>query len=239
MSEPNEVSVDFKESNFIVMPGWVVNDENLSLVEMVVYSIILGFSQDGNSMFMGTTGYIAKACRRTRQRTCDILSGLVKKGYIEKIEYRKGNVVKPCYVALCPKGVIEIKNPLQRARPEEETNQSQECTVSSPTNKSTTNRPKPSTRKPFVPPTRDELIAYMKEKNLHFRVDKFFEWYESSNWHDTKGEPVKDWKARARAWSLRGYDLEKPRSGATKADIKQLAEIAAAQRRREDDRDVY
>lgn len=44
-------------------------------------------------------------------------------------------------------------------------------------------------------PIYDDVVRYAKEKNLeHVDVDEFFKHYESVNWTDKEGKPIKDWK---------------------------------------------
>jgi predicted phage replisome organizer len=53
---------------------------------------------------------------------------------------------------------------------------------------------------PFTPPTLAEVQAYVTEKNLNINAVYFFEFYDEGNWHDTKGNPVKNWKQKAITW---------------------------------------
>lgn len=56
------------------------------------------------------------------------------------------------------------------------------------------------TRKVFTPPTLEEVRAYITEKNLSVSADKFFAYYEAGSWHDSKGNPVKNWKQKCLTW---------------------------------------
>jgi len=49
-------------------------------------------------------------------------------------------------------------------------------------------------RKEFTPPTIEEVTEYRKERNLHFRVEEFFQYYSNQNWVMSNGKPVKNWK---------------------------------------------
>lgn len=52
-------------------------------------------------------------------------------------------------------------------------------------------------RKPkFIAPTFEEIEAYCKERNNNVDPKRFFDYYESSNWKDQSGKPVKSWKQK-------------------------------------------
>ena len=42
-----------KDENYIVINGWMINHSDMNLMELVLYAVIQGFSQDGNSKFTG------------------------------------------------------------------------------------------------------------------------------------------------------------------------------------------
>ena len=67
--------------------------------------------------------------------------------------------------------------------------------------------------KEFVKPTREEVVAYAKEKGLKtdVTVDKWFNFYESNGWKVGRN-PMKDWKASYRNWNLNNYDIPKNKS---------------------------
>jgi hypothetical protein len=66
--------------------------------------------------------------------------------------------------------------------------------------------PPPPTKKrqakKFVPPTLEEVTAYVQEKRLNVNPQTFFEYYEAGNWHDGSGKPVKAWKQKCHTWAM-------------------------------------
>lgn len=50
------------------------------------------------------------------------------------------------------------------------------------------------------PPTLEEVKAYVREKDLSVDPNKFFEYYEEGNWHDGKGNKVRNWKQKLLTW---------------------------------------
>jgi hypothetical protein len=53
--------------------------------------------------------------------------------------------------------------------------------------------------KRFVKPTINQIDEYIKEKDMHFEAERFFDYYESKGWMVGKS-PMKDWKAACRTW---------------------------------------
>lgn len=91
-----------RPDNYITVCGWMVTQLGLSGNELLVYALIYGFSQDGNSVFSGTSRYISEWCNIRKEAALQILKRLTDNGLIEK----RGKVVNGVqlydYVALIP-----------------------------------------------------------------------------------------------------------------------------------------
>jgi hypothetical protein len=48
----------------------------------------------------------------------------------------------------------------------------------------------------FIPPTFKEFEKYCKDNNFEHIAKKAFEYYSTADWHDGKGNPVKNWKQK-------------------------------------------
>jgi len=48
----------------------------------------------------------------------------------------------------------------------------------------------------FIPPTLEEFKAYCKEKGYSGIAEKAFEYYDTADWKDSKGNQVKNWKQK-------------------------------------------
>lgn len=83
------------DENFICIQGWMINNLKLKGNELLVYAIIYGFSQDGESRFTGSLQYLADWTNSSKQGVMKNLKSLTEKGYIEKID-RTINGVKFC-----------------------------------------------------------------------------------------------------------------------------------------------
>lgn len=95
-----------KDENYIHIPGWAVTRLGLKGNELLVYSIIYGFSQDGETRFTGSLQYLADWTNSTKQSCIKCLKSLAEKGYITKYE-KVVNGVKFCeYQAIKLKSMV-------------------------------------------------------------------------------------------------------------------------------------
>lgn len=74
----------------IVIHGYMRNELNLKGNELIVYSIINGFSQDGKGVYFGSQSYIAEWCGISRRQVIDILKRLETKGLIKSTNTKNG-----------------------------------------------------------------------------------------------------------------------------------------------------
>lgn len=75
-----------KDNNFIVIQGWMCNKLKLSGNDLLVYALIYGFSQDGESKFTGSISYICNVLNISKNTAKKALDGLVERRLIIKIE---------------------------------------------------------------------------------------------------------------------------------------------------------
>ena len=55
-------------------------------------------------------------------------------------------------------------------------------------------------QKRFVKPTLDEVKAYCQERGNNVDAKSFFDYYDTGNWKDAKGKPVRNWKQKVITW---------------------------------------
>ena len=66
--------------------------------------------------------------------------------------------------------------------------------------------PSKKKNKLFIPPTLNEVEAYVKEKGYHFSAKAFFDYYEADDWHYGKGSnrtKISNWKRCCATWEER------------------------------------
>lgn len=78
----------------------------------------------------------------------------------------------------------------------------------------------PTPKKASMPPTLDEVTAYVGEKGFHVDPARFWNYYESNGWKVGKN-PMKNWKAACNTWNSK----DGPKPGTGKAASFDPAEI--------------
>ena len=56
----------------------------------------------------------------------------------------------------------------------------------------------------FVPPTLDEVRAYCRERHSPVDPYQFWEYFNTGEWIDSKGQPVRNWKQKLLTWERMG-----------------------------------
>ena len=90
-----------KDTNYFMVSGWMINRLNLKGVALQVFSIIYGFSQDGESSFTGSLQYLIDFTNSSKNTVIKALKELVDLGYILKAESTI-NGVKFCTYKIAP-----------------------------------------------------------------------------------------------------------------------------------------
>lgn len=96
-----------RDENYILIPGWAVNKLNLKGNDLMVFSIIHGFSQDGESEFSGTIRYLCEGLNISRPTVMNALQALTKAGYILK-RTEKVDGVEMCRYRVSPEVLAQV-----------------------------------------------------------------------------------------------------------------------------------
>ena len=75
-----------KSNNFVIIQGWMCNELELKGNDLLIYALIYGFSQDGESVFSGSREYIANTFNISKPTVDKALNNLLSKGLITKYE---------------------------------------------------------------------------------------------------------------------------------------------------------
>jgi hypothetical protein len=62
-------------------------------------------------------------------------------------------------------------------------------------------------------PTIEEVRKYVEDNNLLIDADYFWKYYETAEWKDAKGKPVKNWKLKALNWNRRESNDDRRSNG--------------------------
>lgn len=199
-----------KAENYLTISGWMYNlaGGSLSLPEILTYAVIYGFSQDGETRFTGSRSYLADLLRCSKNSVSNYLQSLEKKGLIVKEVQTVNGVDFNRYRAVLP-GVSVL--PEEPAAPATAGNEAPAAPA--PAAPAT---PARRACKAFIPPTREEVRAYAREKGLAVDPDRFFDFFtadEEHPWVDSKGNKVVSWKQKMLTWSQHdavGYHSMQP-----------------------------
>lgn len=80
-----------KSENFVTIQGWMCNELELKGNDLLIYALIYGFSQDGESAFSGSRNYIADTFNISKPTVDKALQDLLNKNYIIKYESKDIN----------------------------------------------------------------------------------------------------------------------------------------------------
>lgn len=84
--------IDLVNTKFYVIQSWMVSFLKLSGLDLLVYAIIYGYSQDGDSEFFGSLNYLAEMTGSTKRGVIKSLQSLTAKEYIIRRELTISNI---------------------------------------------------------------------------------------------------------------------------------------------------
>lgn len=82
---------------------------------------------------------------------------------------------------------------------------------------SITNAERPRTKKKFVPPTLEEVTAYVKQRNSNVDPKRFFDFFQEGGWIDSNGKQVSNWKQKIITWEGRSNNGKPVSSNSTES----------------------
>ena len=100
-----------KENNFILIPAFMRTKLNLKGSELIIASLIYGFSQDNETWFSGSTKYIADWAGIAEKNVLRNLKELVERGILIKKDVAVNNLAKKCYYKFNVLSVSKLDTP--------------------------------------------------------------------------------------------------------------------------------
>ena len=85
--------MNISDSGFVTIQGWMRTELNLTGNDLLVYAIIFGLSQDGESEFFGSQEYLAEWCGCTTRGIRKNIDSLMEKGLIKVLSRPMGKTV--------------------------------------------------------------------------------------------------------------------------------------------------
>lgn len=196
---------------YINIQWWMAQRLKLSGNELLTYAIVYGFSQDGESAFLGSSKYVSYALRVSRPTAIKALDSLTSKGLIIKTQEKINDIVFNRY-----KANLQVIKDFDRPYKESLQGGSKESlqggykeTLHSNKYKEINNKeinkdiggnnPTPEKKERFKAPSVEEVQAYCRERGNNIDAQHFVDYYSARGWMLGKSH-IKDWKACVRTW---------------------------------------
>lgn len=207
---------------YIHIQWWMAQRLKLSGNELLTYAIVYGFSQDGESSFLGSSKYVSYALRVSRPTAIKSLDSLTSKGLIIKTQEKINDVVFNRYKANLQvikdfdrpykeslqggsKETLQggYKETLHSNKYKELNNKEINKDIwdnNAPQSENTVISDKPKRNK-FVIPTVEDVQEYCDERGNSIDAQHFIDYYSARGWMLGKNH-IKDWKACVRTWEI-------------------------------------
>ncbi len=187
---------DFKG---VWIPKQIWLDSRLSALDKVILTEIDSLDQGERGCF-ASNKHIADFCQCSERKVSESVSQLIKCGYlrVQNFDGRQRELRSR---------LAEITRQTSKICEAD----SQNLRHSNTSNKPSTNtsNKKNIKKKPFVPPTLEEVEKYCQERKNNVDPKKFFDYFDASNWVDSKGNPVRNWKQKIITWeSYKGVNTD-------------------------------
>lgn len=85
--------MEVKDGTYVNIQSFMVNELHLSGNALIIYAVIYGFSQDGDSWFTGSRSYLAAWCQASKSTVSRNLDTICSDGLIERRERTESGVL--------------------------------------------------------------------------------------------------------------------------------------------------
>ena len=110
-SKVRAASSVIRDSNYVVIQGWMLTRLGLKGNELLIYAVIYGFTQNGETEFVGSMKYLADWTNSTIESVRKCIKSLIDKGYIIKSLDGSGvNAYKAVLSAIYPHADKNVDN---------------------------------------------------------------------------------------------------------------------------------
>lgn len=194
------------DNGYINIQGWMITRLGLKGNELILYALIYGFSQDGQSAFYGSTRYIQKSLCISRGSVMALLHKLMEKGMIECTSQSHYSVVQKLY-----QSEKEVVQKLYQSGTETVPESGTETVpnINNNNNKNINMGDIPKKAKNFVKPTVSEVTEYCTNRGNKIDAQHFIDYYDARGWKLGKNS-IKDWKACIRTWERNKFNSNNP-----------------------------
>lgn len=197
MAEDRLKGYNINKNGYGSVPKSVMQDQGLSIAAKALYAYFCSFTGSGDTCFP-TRKKICYDLGVSNDSLSKYLNQLIDSGYLlveqikEKGRFSHNVYTLPDTVLPCPK--ISDTEKTEYGKTDTKNNNTK---INSNTK---SNSKKKKERKPFIPPTLEEVEKYCKERNNGVDAKKFFDYFDAADWVDSKGNPVRNWKQKVITW---------------------------------------
>lgn len=183
---------DFKG---VWIPKVVWLDNRLSALDKIILTEVDSLDQGERGCY-ASNQHIADFCQCSITKVSTSISRLIDLGYL--------------YVQKYDGRQRELKSRLSKIERQTfknckaDSQNLKESNTSNNTSTNTTRKRESTKRKPFVPPTLEEVEKYCQERKNNVDAKKFYDYFTASDWVDAKGNPVRNWKQKIITWESYG-----------------------------------
>jgi hypothetical protein len=207
-----------KNQNYTIMSNWHLRDKELSLKAKGLMSYMLSLPPEWDFSVVGLASCLAES----KNTIGKILNELIDKGYMERKQERQGKLFSGYSYILheisCRKSWdTKTQYPKNEAQINTKEINTKEINIGGKAPR--------GTKKDFVPPTLEDIRAYISEKveagKTEYRnvdVNTFFDYYNEADWHMSNGRKIKSWKQCLITWASREWN--KKQEPAKKEEVK-------------------
>jgi hypothetical protein len=191
---------DFKG---VWIPREVWLDSRLNALDKIILTEIDSLDMSDKGCY-ASNKYIADFCQCSETKVSTAISKLIEYGYlIVKSFDGRQRILKSRLSNFERQTCKNSKADLQNLKQSNTYNK---------TKNNTSKKDIGAKRKRFTPPTLEEVKAYCLERKNNVDPQKFYDYFNASDWIDSKGNKVKNWKQKVITWE--GFSNDKKTVGA-------------------------
>jgi hypothetical protein len=184
---------DFKG---VWIPKAIWLDSRLTALDKVILTEIDSLDQSERGCF-ASNKHIADFCQCSERKVSESISQLLKFGYIRVQNFDgRQRELRSC---------LAKNASLDSTFHEADTKKLRQSNTRTKPSTNTTNKRE---KKPFIPPTLEEVEAYCKSRNNNVDAKRFWDYFDASDWVDGKGNKVRNWKQKVITWESYNKDVK-------------------------------
>lgn len=189
--------LDERDFKGVWIPKVVWLDNRLSALDKVILAEIDSLDQGERGCY-ASNKHIADFCQCSEAKVTKSVSHLIKFGYlyVQKFDGRQREL----------RSRLSKFTALPSKKDEADSQKLRQSNTYNNTPNNTSSKRESTKRKPFIPPSLEEVEKYCQERKNNVDAKKFFDYFNASDWVDAKGNPVRNWKQKIITWESYGKE---------------------------------